>query len=180
MATIGEIVGFKVVAIEPNPRTVRVLRRNLQGYHCATVIEGAASNRGGEITMGSSGIASGTFRVQKTNKREEILPDDEVVPHIKCFRLDQLDFENTNLVFKIDVEGHETEVLESMNGLLTKNQVKAVMIDGFDDKSIPCKLISFGFKLFDGRSLCPFNNRDHFNLLAVHESEVRKNQGVLE
>src|ERR1019366_5079126 len=43
LASIGEIVGFGVFALEPNASTAVRLRKNLARYNCATVLEVAAS-----------------------------------------------------------------------------------------------------------------------------------------
>ena len=166
MASLGEMIGFSVVAIEPNARTAEVLRKNLSSYECATVIEGAASNFEGKLTF-AAGLASGTFHVAQKNSTNNKFYS------VRAFRLDQLEtLSNTRLVLKIDVEGHEAEVLEGLQGALEFGRVSVLMIDGFKDKKIPDKLASLGFKLFDGRSLQQYNG--HFNLLAVRDSEADK------
>lgn len=168
MASLGEIVGFDVVAIEPNAHAASRLRRNLSGYRCATVVEAAASNCEGRVPY-SERITSGTSRVVSDAGE---LSRDRPAQYVECIRLDKLDqvIRADRLVFKIDVEGHETEVLEGMREALRTNRVAAVMIDGFKDKGIPSMLAVFGFRLFDGRSLRPYDG--HFNLLAVHASEI--------
>ena len=168
MASLGQVLGCKVVAVEPNPETAKRLKKNLAGYPCAIVIEAAASNIEGWTDMvGTS--SSATFHIERANKHKRYLGIKK--SRVRLFRLDLLPqlLDDTRLVLKIDVEGHESEVLDGMAGLFAGGRISAVMIDGFEDRTIPSRLTQSGFELYDGRSLCSFREGEHFNLLAVSE-----------
>lgn len=170
MASLAQVSGFNVIAIEPNPKTATRLRKNLAKYACATVIEAAASNCERTIDMVTT-ISSVTFHIQKAGEHQRYSRTGAVP--VKLFRLDTLPqlLESSRLVLKIDVEGHESEVLEGMAGLFDNQQVSAMMIDGFADQRIPAQLVKMGFKLYDSRSLEPFNPDTHFSLLAVAKTD---------
>lgn len=108
----------RIVAIEPNPHTARVLRRNLahNGVHNAAVFEGACSNDTGETEL---------YLPPRANSGRASLPRANAgtataVP-VPCSRLDDiaLEFrlERVDLV-KIDVEGAELAVLRGMAYIL--------------------------------------------------------------
>lgn len=85
-------------------------------------------------------------------------------------RLDSFDLGIGPFVIKIDVEGQEMSVLKSANRLFKEKQVKAVYLDGYENKGIPDFLRQEGFRLFEGRSLLPVMDENVFSLLAIHET----------
>ncbi len=174
MASLGEVLCFSVIAVEPSRRTASLLRRNLAPYPNATLIEGAASDRSGELIMANTGSASVTFRVVESREIRGASQNGAGAHRTACFRLDERPEirDRADLVVKIDVEGHEAQVLEGMEGLLVERRVSSIMIDGFRDSRIPERLLSRDFELLDGRSLRPYH--DHFNLLALSRNRTQR------
>ena len=75
------------------------------------------------------------------------------------------------------MEGHEREVLEGARGFFEKQKVKAVYLDGYHDSSIPEFLRLEKFRLFNGRSMEPWDFESR-NLLAVREDVLGRERIV--
>jgi len=165
MASLGEIAGFSVIALEPNASTAARLRKNLEPYGCAQVLEVAAGRDAGTLEMGYLATnSSATFSVSGKTSLGEVRNASQV----KAIRLDDMSWAKPWVV-KIDVEGYETHVLDGLEAKIADGTVHAIMIDGFAEAEIPRRLVSQGFELYDGRSLGPFQPAATFNLLAVRD-----------
>ncbi len=55
-----------------------------------------------------------------------------------------------------------------MDGLFECGQVRVLLVDGFADRAIPGRLAARGFRLYDGRTLAPYQGQ--FSLLAIREA----------
>jgi FkbM family methyltransferase len=150
------------VAIEPNSDTAGRLRQSVG--EAAQVLNIALSDRAGELGF-TSGVTSGVFRVSTS---------DSAQMKVRCERLDALPLRPTNLVVKIDVEGHELAVLRGTTASFDEQRVKVVYIDGYSDEAVPAFLRERDFVLYHGRTLIPCEGdapRD--SLLAVHRSRLQ-------
>ncbi|HEU0166633.1 MAG TPA: FkbM family methyltransferase [Chloroflexota bacterium] len=167
LASIGDAMDFDVLAIEPNPATAARLRTNLAPYRCATVLEAAVSNRQGRLPMVYSSHSSVTFRVAQPSLDARVGLLDGQEYSIDAVRLDQVpQLAERPIVAKIDVEGHEAEALDGMQGLFDRGQLQALMIDGFQDTHIPERLRALGYALYDARSMRAYDASRHPALLA--------------
>lgn len=122
----------------------------------------AVSDRRGRLRFSEGGI-SGVFRV------------DDGAAHgvdVSAVTLDASEIKGDSIVLKIDVEGHEMQVLAGAAGLFAEGRVKAVFLDGFGDKGIPAWLRARDFLLFAGRSLEPYQPGAS-TLLAIHRDYFR-------
>ncbi len=158
---------MKFYAFEPNPQTLRRLRKTLQGrnveiFHCAL------SDRDAELEM-CEGAGSWTFGVKDPANPAQI---QERSVRIKARRLDGIPIVGDSLVLKIDVENHEREVIDGATRLLASGRVKAVYVDGYGDKSLPHLLQQMDFTLFDGRTLEP--GIPEYSLLALHHKHLER------
>jgi FkbM family methyltransferase len=164
MASLGDVKGFRVFALEPNASTAARLRRNLEPYACASVLEVAAAGEPGVVEMGYLANSSATFSVSGPTSLGSV----RRTTSVKAVRLDDMDWP-TPWVLKVDVEGYEAPVLEGLRNRIADGTVSALMIDGFADQKIPALLREHGFALYDGRSLGTFRMETSFNLLAVRQ-----------
>jgi FkbM family methyltransferase len=164
IASIGDIAGLSVFALEPNKSTAARLRKNLAPYRCATVLEVAASSKDGSLDMGYLADSSATFQVSNDSTNGAV----KATAQVAAIRLDGMAWPKP-WVLKIDVEGHEAEALAGLQKRIDDGTVTAIMFDGFADKTIPERLRAQGFSLFDGRTLRPFTVGHDFNLLAIRE-----------
>ena len=171
LASLGDVVGFTVVAVEPNKGTAGRLRQSLAPYKCASVIEAAASSTEGTSLMGFVTDSSVTYQLAGSPQGRERLQN---VTAVQTVRLDDLRYQ-APWVLKIDVEGHEAQVLDGLAASLQGGRVKAVVIDGFGDPTIPSRLRTAGFRLWNGRNLQPFREGVDWNLLAIAETDCQGN-----
>lgn len=146
-------------AFEPNPDTFARLAKTLEGYR-VELFNIALSDRSGSLGF-TEGVTSGVYTPRDTEWRGAPLY------HVQCRRLDEIGITGVNLVLKVDVEGHEWEVLAGAEGLFRQNRIDAVFIDGTSrEPKIVEMLRAYRFTLWDARSLQPYSNR-HGRILAL-------------
>src|SRR4051812_37528268 len=160
MASIGDPMGFGVVALEPNPATATRLRTNLASYRRASVLQAVPSSGTG-TQMCEVANSSVTFQLTATSASHL-----RALVDVQTIRLDEMP---GPWIVKIDVEGHEREVLDGLCRRFEDNTIAAVMIDGFSDPSIPSRLEGVGFRLLNGRTRLPYEEHVDFNLLAIRD-----------
>jgi hypothetical protein len=114
--------------------------------------------------MGYLADSSATFQISRNTSRGFVKP----TARVAAVRLDGMPWPKP-WTLKIAVEGHEAEVLSGLEESITDSTVTAIMIDGFEDMTIPARLREQGCSLYDGRSLRAFTLGEDFNLLAVRE-----------
>ena len=125
----GALVGKdgRVVAIEANPETYKLLERNLKANNFGTAIQCAVTSRGGEVEL----FVPGSWDVYSSLRADSVvegLPNhsykvkgrklDELVEELALARVD---------LIKIDVEGGELDVLNSATKLLARFRPFIVM-----------------------------------------------------
>jgi FkbM family methyltransferase len=150
---------FRLYAIEPNPDTFARLSITLAGVR-AELLNVALSDHSGFLSF-SEGVTSGVFTAQDSGSRQSRLHQ------IPCRRLDQIGIVGAELVLKIDVEGHEWEVLAGAEGLFRQGRIAAIFLDGATrERDIVEFLETQGFALLDARSLGPYETR-HGRIIAL-------------
>ncbi len=165
MARFAHLVpGFRVYSFEPHPDTYQRLAQALPAGVQAEQV--ALSDRSGTLEF-VEGVVSHVFTASTKANNYHVPGQTRPIP---TQRLDECGIQGDSLVIKIDVEGQEKEVLLGMTGLLQAGRVKALYLDGHEDLSIEDMLRSFGFRLFDGRTLEP-TTRNVFTLLAVQPAK---------
>jgi len=139
---------MRVYAFEPNPDTVRRLRETLRGEN-VKIFDCALSNRDGELEF-CEAAGSWAFGVKSDANIFQISGRTQ---RIAARRLDGMAISGDSIVLKIDAETHEREVVEGAEGLIRSGRVKAIYLDGYEDRSLPDYFRSMGFDLFDGREM---------------------------
>ena len=127
-------------AFEVNPQTARRLRATLAGSGVEVHGHGL-SDRNGNIAFRTA-VTSGLFRAADAapGAATTLLP---------VRRLDDCGIAGDTLVMKIDVEGHEYQVLDGASALFAARRVKAVFIDGYEDARVMGFLRAHGFGWHD-------------------------------
>jgi FkbM family methyltransferase len=121
------IPGSKAIAIEPQPDVLDLLRQNLRPFgDTAIVCPYALSDHDGEAFLqidyenrGASKLAAGGVKVS-------LRTADSLFAEASITDLD---------IVKIDVEGHEEEVIRSSANLFERMQPKVIMFEEHGDKS---------------------------------------------
>lgn len=144
-----------VIAVEPNKEDFQLLLRNLQANGCDNVVPleiGVASK---------AGMRQITFQGRTYSFRVETLA--EILEGQKISRVDFI---------KLDIEGYETEVIESSIDIIKQARVIAIELHG-TKKAIDTLLLPLGFKyvpftkgLVYGKLLAQLIARPHVVLSA--------------
>lgn len=153
---------LRFYAYEPHPDTFR--RLTLNAAAAGVVARNfAVSNAPGSLEFVDGAVSHVFTRAEKANAYN--LPDQCLsVPSV---RLDQEAIEGNSLVIKVDVEGQEWAVLQGAEGLFAAGRVKAVYLDGYEDKpAIEAFLRHHGFMFRDMLTLEPVATC-RFGLLAM-------------
>jgi len=155
---------LRIVAFEPHPATFQRLKENLSTtaaqVHCVA-LSGSTTR-----LQFFEGSASAVFSAEPSpfSLRNRVV-------WIETKRLDEMPLPDGPIVLKIDVEGHEFEVLRGAASLFERRQIAVVFLDGFGEPSIPRFLADWGFILFDASTLQPFGE-GHRQLLAVQPERI--------
>jgi FkbM family methyltransferase len=130
----------KVIACEPHPRVYELLERNaarwreVGGVGEVEPLRVALSDSEGEGTLIAA--AGSTFDVHMglaTLGDEGVAnPDGEEIA-VRLARLDEIAGAERIGVLKIDVEGHEPDVLRGASGLLERGAVRDIVFEDHDD-----------------------------------------------
>lgn len=162
---------MRFYAFEPNPNTVKRLRKTLAGTNVG-IFDFALSDREGEAQF-CEGSESSTFGIRHPDSSNQVRSESVLVQTVT---LDSVPIEGESIVLKIDVENHEAEVLKGARRLLNSGRVKAVYVDSFADKAIPEMLRALGFELFEGHTL--ERNGSASSLLAIHNRHLARWAGL--
>ena len=134
---MSELVGprGRVIALEPVPQTFRLLAKHTAPLSNVTLLNVAASNKSGtaniEIPIYNGWLHPTRARISDAGSS------------ITTLRIDGLELSGVSLV-KIDVEGHEFEVLSGMTSLLER-QRPVLIVEGEDERVF--RLLSgFGYR----------------------------------
>lgn len=136
-----------VFAFEAHPQTAKCCKMNfaLNKMDEKQVIEMAVSDNNQPMLFSNEGQASPVNRI--VDKKENAIT-------VLSTTLDQFIFSqnfsnNTKFILKIDVEGHEFEVLNGARNFLKEYPVKAIIFETFSPKNneIIHMLESLGFKI---------------------------------
>jgi len=128
--------GVDIVAIEPYPESIVYLKKNTDNI---TIIEKAASNFTGTLNMSCYSDNTGLAKVTKGGLK---VPADKLDNMVE-----RCDF------LKIDVEGHEFEVLEGATRLLKQNPYVLIETDS------PSKLMFDNIKKINELNYLMWNNK---------------------
>jgi FkbM family methyltransferase len=150
-------------AFEANPETTARLLRSLEG--CGVMVHRhGLSDRNGEISF-SRARTSGLFRASADPHGQTIA--------CPVRRLDDCAIAGSSLVLKIDVEGHEYQVLKGAEATFSSGRVRAVYVDGYDDPRVAEFLRTRGFRFFNGRTMQPVDAGGTPWLLGLADSTVK-------
>jgi len=143
----------EVLAFEAHPQLFGQLERNVRRWNRnISVMQRAVSNESGYVKLCEGnwfGINEGTASIEHENENEKEYEDDAAPIEVTAVRLD--DAVESCDVMKVDVEGHEFEVLEGAAGLLKGRAVRDIVFEsGFPSRTHDL-LAGYGYELFELR-----------------------------
>ena len=162
-----------ILAFEPDPENVKLLEKTLSAANLQNleICNYALSNQNGEVLFFQDSLTSATGCVAGKEKPwiEQYLNSSANEIRVKTKTLDSVvsDDNNPSLI-KIDVEGHEVEVLEG--GRKTLAKIKPLLIvESFPPKqqTVLSILQELGYKIIDADHHASINPNTT-NLLAWH------------
>jgi len=131
----------RAISFEPDPETMALLQRNidLNGLHGRVVLEEAAVGADeGEVEL-TKGLDT-CNHVTKANEG--------TTQRVSMRTLDRVAALNPPIMIKVDVEGHEAEVLRGARAVLDSPVLKAVITEGQRPADI-APLLSAGFAQYE-------------------------------
>ena len=175
----------KILAFEPDPENIKLLEKTLNGanFQNVEICKCALSNQLAEISFFQDTLTSATGCVAGKEKPwiEQYLKGSVNEIRVKTNTLDSVtQEEKTPSLIKIDVEGHEIEVLQGSSNTLTKAR-PLLIIESFPPKqsTVLSLLHEFGYRSIDADRHVSINPKTT-NLFAWHpegpldESVIRK------
>jgi FkbM family methyltransferase len=111
-------LGARVVAVEPVPWTLELLRANIWRHGVdVEVVEAAASDRAGTVRI----------EIDPAHRSGARIGNQGV--EVRAARLDELVPEGAVDVLKVDVEGAEPQVLRGASAILARSPVRAAILE---------------------------------------------------
>jgi FkbM family methyltransferase len=133
----SKVCGARTIAVEPDPFTVRALRRNIE----VNAIEDRV-----HVVEAALGAHAGTvwFTVGRDTMNRIAHEGDASTQQVHLKTLDSVLGGEVPTIIKVDVEGLEAEVFEGATGTLSDPRLRAVITEG-QDKRVMSLLGAAGF-----------------------------------
>ena len=163
----------KILTFEPDPENIKLLEKTLSEVNLKNleICKSALSNQNGDVSFFQDTLTSATGCVEGKDKPwiEQYLNSSANEIRVKTKTLDSVALEDkTPSLMKIDVEGHEVEVLEGSSNTLTKAK-PLLIIESFPPKqsTVLSLLHELGYRSIDADRHVSINPKTT-NLFAWH------------
>ena len=163
----------KILTFEPDPENIKLLEKTLSEVNLKNleICKSALSNQNGVVSFFQDTLTSATGCVEGKDKPwiEQYLNSSANEIRVKTKTLDSVALEDkTPSLMKIDVEGHEVEVLEGSSNTLTKAK-PLLIIESFPPKqsTVLSLLHELGYRSIDADRHVSINPKTT-NLFAWH------------
>jgi FkbM family methyltransferase len=169
LATVRAGPQGKVLAFEPHPRVYELLERNAARWRTASGLDNvqlrrlALSDREGEGTLVAGPSFEANMGLAALGTDGPATAGSDSIP-VQLARLDQIAGGGQLGLLKVDVEGHEADVLRGANGLLSGGAVRDIVFEDHDPypseataivEEAGYRLISLDNDLFGLRLIAP-------------------------
>jgi FkbM family methyltransferase len=122
-----------IVAVEPDPGNVSILRRNFAGRPGMHVVEAAIGSSPGHVTLDNAG-SGWAVQTRRSESGVAVVTTTDVFAHV---------IDGTPFIVKIDIEGFESDLFADNLGWITQSY--AVMIEPHD-WMLPGRMTSQNFQ----------------------------------
>lgn len=164
--------GRPILAFEPDPENFELLRMTLRtaGLKKIDLCSNALSNRIANVNFHQDTITSATGSISGTEIPwvERYLGSPSKVISVNTTTMDTIIAHKSPSLIKIDVEGHEFQVLEGATGMFS--QIKPILIlESFPprQKKVVEFLLDYGYSIMDADRKVHINSKTQ-NLFAWH------------
>jgi len=161
-----------ILAFEPDPENFALLRMTLRtaGLEKVELCSNALSRSIGEVSFHQDTITSATGSISgiETPWTERYLDNPSNIISVNTTTMDAITAKKIPSLIKIDVEGHELEVLEGATGMFS--QIKPLLIlESFPprQKKVVEFLLDYGYSMVDADRKVHINPKTQ-NLFAWH------------
>ena len=139
---------IEIYAFEANPDTFERLQINANKYkfHAFNL---ALSNKNESVKF----VEGAVSHVFTSIDNQSTYNFGENIIEVMTEKLSQQNIQGNSLILKIDVEGHELQVLSGSQEFFEKSRVKAVFIDRFENVDVILFLKKYGFVLLNAQTL---------------------------
>jgi FkbM family methyltransferase len=152
----------RVIAFEPEPRNLDLLRRNLARNRCrnATVIPYAVTSAPGWMSL----------KLDEENRgAHHLVPPGEAGTTVRCVRLDDVLPETVDVV-KVDAQGYDHEVVAGLERTLARNPAMVVIAelshDELERRGIDPELVVAGYEAL-GFTMSMFDERGRLERMTA-------------
>lgn len=147
-----DVLDLHVIAIEPNPDTARRLRHTLQSLKKAIVIEAACSDKEGEASLLLTGDSLTSLLDRGAGSIDYAKRWGWKGGHVrvKTVTIDGIlgALSSREAVVKVDVEGHEREVVLGAMSSLKEGKIRVLIVDGGGGE-VDSLVTQFGYAQLD-------------------------------
>ena len=161
-----------ILAFEPDPENFALLRMTLSnaGLEKVELCSNALSNCTGKVSFHQDTITSATGSISGTDTPwiERYLDNPSKIISVNTTTMDAITIQKNPSLIKIDVEGHELQVLEGATGMFS--QIKPLLImESFPprQKKVVEFLLDYGYSIIDADRKVDINLKTQ-NLFAWH------------
>ena len=139
---------IEIYAYEANPDTFERLQINANKYKF-NAFNLALSNKNKSVKF----VEGAVSHVFTSIENQSTYNFGEKVIEVMTEKLSQQNIKGNSLILKVDVEGHELEVLEGSQDFFDKSRIKAVFVDRFENVGVILFLKKYGFLLLNAQTL---------------------------
>jgi len=147
----------KVIAIEPEPRNFTILCKNIKDNRLNNVIplRIALSDRDCCVALKISSSPAQHSIISRYEKGALMVEGKRLDTLMKELMIGKVD------LLKIDVEGHEVEVLKGGEKSLREGRISELIVESFRPSAVKCYLESFGYevKVIDNFNLWAYKRK---------------------
>lgn len=161
---LQNVPGSRVVAIDPQPEIVDLLRANLEPFGGrAQIAPVALSDRNGESAFSIDPLNRGASRLVAPGSGSVTVETWTPERLIEAYGIDRIN------IIKMDVEGHEETVFKAMDATIARFRPRLILFEDKTDKAAPAGTIGARLKVLGYRVLGLRKKLTHLEFPEIRE-----------